>query len=101
MSRVCEGLGAGQGLWKVGTSVRKSISHSTCLCLRMKCCVGATSRPLLSQLYGDLALAQSRRGMLDLQKFQTTQPVSICPIQRISGAQNRAQGIPQVFQSQN
>lgn len=56
-----EGLGAGQGLWKVGTSVRKSILHSTCLCLRMKCYLGnLEATPESSVLWP--ALAQSRRG---------------------------------------
>lgn len=36
----CEGLEAGHGPWKVGNSVRNPISHSTCLCLRMKCYLG-------------------------------------------------------------
>lgn len=40
MSLQVKGLEADQGPWKVGTSVRNSISHSTCQCLRMRCCLG-------------------------------------------------------------
>lgn len=60
--QVCEGLEAGQEPRKVGTSVRNSISHSTCLCLRMKCFLGnLRATPELTVV--GLALAQSRMGV--------------------------------------
>ena len=61
--------------WKAGISVRNSISHSTCLCLRMRCYLGSLKAdPESTPLWPDSGAIQKRG--LSLQKFQTSQPVS-------------------------
>lgn len=92
--QVCEGLEAGQGPWKVGTSVRNSISHSTCLCLRMKRYLGNL------RAIPDLALAPSRMGAGSAEVPDHPACVNTFYLEDPRGP-GEGSGIAQVFQSQN
>lgn len=88
--QVYEGVEAGQDPWKVGVCVTNSLTF----CLSMlknesysgnfRATSESTVQPVLVRLWPGLGSAQNEG--LSLQKFQTTQPVSIPSLQRIPGA---------------
>lgn len=80
--QVCKGLEVGQGPGKLAP-LSEILVHIPLVCVWEWNAIWATSRPFLSQLCCDLALAQARRGGWSCRSFR---PPSLChSIQRVPG----------------